>query len=288
MRCSALIMVLLVVATQAMSDTRSEVEKAINSKTDYWGDLAMVQPNGPSYEFFAKLMPPLRYVDTPFFHYPIVLSAPSGKVKGRLISNGSAVNALARQLNWRSETGVPVTFYLGELGSVFGDDLRDLTGPHYENGYLPIVRTQYRRGDASATEEAFASVDSSYAESGVVFVRFTGKGKLMATLSLTVDSVLPTANGVVRDSQGGALLWFDDGWKWTPGAQRLVTILSPDKPVFLAIFTKPAPGQFPKLDASIYDAQREKCIQAWESQLAKASSDANVSPCRYWVRTIGR
>jgi len=34
-------------------------DKAIQSKTDYWGDVAMRQPNGPSYDFFAKLLPPL-------------------------------------------------------------------------------------------------------------------------------------------------------------------------------------------------------------------------------------
>lgn len=276
MRYLALITVLLVIATQAMSDTRSEVEKAVASKTDYWGDLAMKQPCGPSYEFFEKLLPPLRYVDTSFFHYPIVLSAPSAAVKGRFVSNGSMVNALARQLNWRSETGNPVTFYLGEFGSVFGADLKDLEGPHYEQGYLPIILNKYRRGDTVASQEAFASID--YADRGMVFVRFTGKGKLMAQLAYTADAVLPTKDGVVHDLQGGVLLWFDDNWKWAPGAQRLVTILSPEKPVYLAIPTKAIAGDLPKLDASVYDAQRAKCISTWESVLAKGMQVETPEP----------
>ena len=44
---------------------------------------ALEQPNGPSYEFFKPLIPPLHYVNADFRHYPIVLSAPrSAKVTG--------------------------------------------------------------------------------------------------------------------------------------------------------------------------------------------------------------
>ena len=271
-----LIALMLVIAVQARADIKSEVTKAVASKTDYWGEKAMKQPGGPSYEFFANLLPPLRYVDTSFFHYPIVLSAPSAQVKARFVSNGSMVNALARVLNWRSEAGNPVTFYLDQWGSVFGADLSDLKGPTYEQAYLPIIQNHYRRGDAEAAQEAFASID--YADSGMVLLRFTGKGKLMAQLAYTADSVLPMANGVVRDLQGGALLWFDENWKWAPGAQRLVTVLSPDKPVYLAVPTKPITGDLPKLDASIYDAQRAKCIQTWQSLLDRGMQVETPEP----------
>src|SRR6516164_1471748 len=59
---------------------------------DLWGEAALAQPSGPSYAFFKDLLPPLRYANTAFRHYPIVLSAPLGPVKARWISNGSAVN----------------------------------------------------------------------------------------------------------------------------------------------------------------------------------------------------
>jgi hypothetical protein len=36
----------------------------------------MAQPNGPSYEFFAPLLPPPRYVHADFRHYPIILCPP--------------------------------------------------------------------------------------------------------------------------------------------------------------------------------------------------------------------
>ena len=43
---------------------------------DVWGELAMEQPDGPSYEFFEPLLPPPRYVHADFRYYPLVLSAP--------------------------------------------------------------------------------------------------------------------------------------------------------------------------------------------------------------------
>src|SRR5438552_17650194 len=98
-------------------------EDAIASKADLWGEAALKQPGGPSYEFFEKLLPPLRYVDANFRCYPIALSAPKQPVKARLVSDGSAVNALARQATWRSEAGIPVTFFVGDHREIFGSNL---------------------------------------------------------------------------------------------------------------------------------------------------------------------
>src|SRR5215204_2135565 len=58
--------------------------EAIAAKNDLWGELAMRQPNGASYEFFEPLLPPPRYVHADFRYYPLVLSAPNARVKARL------------------------------------------------------------------------------------------------------------------------------------------------------------------------------------------------------------
>ena len=52
------------------------LEEVLAAKQDLWGLAAIRQPGGPSYEFFARLLPPLRYVNAAFRYYPIVLSAP--------------------------------------------------------------------------------------------------------------------------------------------------------------------------------------------------------------------
>src|SRR5437588_1918856 len=83
------------------------------SHLDLWGEAAIRQPDGPSYEFFKDLLPPLRYVNTDFRHYPVVFGTPAGAVKPRYVSNGSAVNARANKPPMWKEVGVPVHFAVG-------------------------------------------------------------------------------------------------------------------------------------------------------------------------------
>ncbi|MFA6242345.1 MAG: hypothetical protein WC655_15530 [Candidatus Hydrogenedentales bacterium] len=75
------------------ADRSPTIDEVIEARTDILGDSGLRQPDGPSYEFFAEAMPPLRYVNAAFRHYPIVLAAPRNECKARLVSNGSAINA---------------------------------------------------------------------------------------------------------------------------------------------------------------------------------------------------
>src|SRR6476620_9888694 len=59
------------------------VQEMCDALTDVWGDAAMREPNGASYEFFKDLLPPLLWVNTDFRYYPIVLSAPQAPAKVR-------------------------------------------------------------------------------------------------------------------------------------------------------------------------------------------------------------
>ena len=58
------------------------------SLQDVWGEAATELPGGPSFQAFRDLLPPLRYTNTQFRDYPIVLSAPWRAAKARWISNG--------------------------------------------------------------------------------------------------------------------------------------------------------------------------------------------------------
>src|SRR6188508_3209914 len=119
---------------QTASPKLATVQEMIDARTDVWGDAAMRQPNGASYEFFENLLPPLRWVNTEFRHYPIVLSAPRAPQKTRLVSNGSAVNARANKPPMWFEQGVPVTFFVGGSAEAFGKDLSRLETPSYLDG----------------------------------------------------------------------------------------------------------------------------------------------------------
>src|SRR5437868_11189579 len=113
------------------------------AREDVWAEAAIRQPGGPSYEFFKDLLPPLRYVNTAFRHYPLALSAPAAAVKVRWVSNGSGVNLRADKPPMWRELGTPVRFLVGDKPEPFGDDPARITGPHFADGYLPVVRVGY-------------------------------------------------------------------------------------------------------------------------------------------------
>src|SRR5688500_18166197 len=134
-------------------------QQVLDSRSDLWGEAALEEAGGPTLEFFKDLLPPMRYVDARFRYYPIALGAPGAPIKARLVSNGSQINALANQPNWRNEVGLPVHIKVGREGVTFGEHLGQLEGPTYEQGYLPIVNLKYRHRDQVYQQEVFASCD---------------------------------------------------------------------------------------------------------------------------------
>jgi hypothetical protein len=268
-------LVVALVANQAHGQAAVPLDEAIASRRDLWGEASLRQPDGPSYEFFAPLLPPLRYVDAPFLHYPITLSAPASPVKGRLVSNGSAVNALARQPNWRGETGTPVTFRVGPAREVFGEDLRRLEGPKYERGYLPIVHLTYQSAGVTYAQEAFAAVDETLAARGAVFVRFTlaeskddNAGKVEAQIECPVPLV--GRGGAVRDARGKVLACYDGGWAFNSARNTLTALPAPGKSVSLLVFTSPTDEPVP-LAGGACDAAKRKTEAAWEEVLGRGT-----------------
>src|SRR6476660_5683515 len=170
------------------------LDEVIASGNDLWGEAAMAQPNGASYEFFEPLLTPLRYVHADFRYYPLVLSASRAKTKARLISNGSGVNLRGGSRSWK-EVGTPIVFRVGPDEFRFGD-LRDrVSDPKPAAGWLPIYEITYRHpfpvapvpmtpiDQQPATPEAeiyrlecFVSTEEPLAENAVVFVRFSLAG----------------------------------------------------------------------------------------------------------------
>src|SRR5262249_22024055 len=125
--------------------------EVVAAKRDVWGELAMRQPNGASYEFFEPLLPPPRYVNADFRYYPLVLSAPGGVVMARLISDGSGVNLRGGARSGR-DVGTPVFFRVGPDEFRFGG-LRDrLSLPRPAEGWLPIYEITYRHPYPVQTE----------------------------------------------------------------------------------------------------------------------------------------
>jgi hypothetical protein len=277
--------------------------QAIASRRDLWGDAAMRQPGGPSYEFFKKLLPPLRYVDADFHHYPIVLSAPGAAAKSRVISNGSALNALARQPNWKNESGTPVRVLVGNTRESFGEDLGRLDGPKYLDEYLPIVQLAYRDGAGKTyRQELFAAVSPDLAAKGAVLAKFdfpaADRGRIELRFE-TSDDFCKDDGGTITDSSGRLLASYDKNWVFQKFRSALVSKPQHNVSAAVVIYNRPADvkpstqsasthaamveeeeaaGEKPRsrpsaaIDRSFYDAQRQACIQRWDGLLKSGAT----------------
>src|SRR5262245_53460500 len=209
------------VAAQEKAPALPSAREMAEAREDVWGGAAIRQPGGPSFEFYKDLLPPLRYVNTAFRHYPIVLSAPGAAVKARWVSNGSALNALADKPPMWREVGTPVRFLVGEPPEPFGDDPGRLDGPRYDSGFLPIVQAAYQAGPSRVAQEAFAAVRGPLLEHGAVFLKFAAVGAPAAVAArVEHDRPLHAEKGSIRDDRG-VLVLFDPAWQWDPSRKEL-------------------------------------------------------------------
>ncbi len=248
------------------------VAEVVASKLDLWGEAALREPGGPSYEFFEKLLPPLRYVDAGFLHYPILLSAPGAAAKTRFVSNGSAFNALGRTPVWVNEIGVPIEVRVGDARETFGADSARLDGPRYVDGFLPIVQVGYAHGSERYGEECFASVDEKLAATGATCVRFDFAATDGGRIELRFDAgttLIPGAGGKVRDAAGKVLATYDDNWAWIPSRNMLLSKERHAASGYVLIFTQPVDAaDAPVASAERYRHERELAVARWNSLLA--------------------
>ena len=286
------------------------LDEAIASKRDLWGEAAMRQTNGASYEFFENLLPPPRYVNADFHYYPIVLSAPNAKVKARLISNGSGVNLRGGARSW-NEVGTPVLFRVGPDEFGFGGTPERVTHPTLEEGYLPIAEIRYFHPTPVQAEgkipfagpraervpetyrlEAFASTEPELAEHGIVLVKFWLASGTNGIVTVQVDAKpIKFGDGKITDDSGQTLLYLDEAWTWERG--RAHARIGTNRSATLAIATKPVGADQRSLASSgaknqslltpaptrfTYEEQREKCIATWNGILAAGMTVQTPEP----------
>jgi hypothetical protein len=260
---------LALVCLSAKAD--GDLKAALASRGDLWGDQAIQQPGGPSYAFFEKLLPPLRYVNTSYREYPLVLSAPLAQTNARLISNGSAVNVPTHPEQDGRWWGYPVglTFHVGASDEIFGQDHTKLTGPRFDHGYLPIVHTSYKAEQQQIDEEAFVPAHGAWADHAAVFVKFSTPQR-NCRISAAVDSSTPLhlQGNSLLNAKGQTFVLLDDHWQFDEKQKRLTASLDPQHPLMLAVFTTPAE---PPADVLGYDQLRQDCIDTWEKTLARCA-----------------
>lgn len=279
-------------------------QQIIESKTDLLGEAALKQPGGPSFEFFADKLPPLRYVDALYKHYPIVLSGPRSVVKGKVLSNGGIINPLARQYEWIGEAGIPWHVVLGPRHLPFGEDLSKLTGPHFAEGYLPIVQLEYASEDGIYREECFAATDPKLAAAGAIFVRFEFPGANHGRLDLEMESgnellrggapqhlvldntpsLQPSTTG--RENSPKVRLAYDDNFEWRAARSSLISKEQHGAVAYVVVFTNAVdPAIVVPNRPMWYRSEREKCEKTWNDLL---SAGTQVSVPEEYVNNAWR
>jgi hypothetical protein len=266
---------MLFLAVASAAEEVPSVDEIIAAGTDILGEAAMRQTNGPSYEFFVDAMPPLRYVNAEFRHYPVVLAAPRNGCKARLVSNGSAVNAKGGNPTWH-DVGTPVSFYVGAEETAFGADVAKLDGPRLAQGYLPIVEMSYRDGETTYRQETFVSTAPGLANHGAVFVRFSsvgGAGKVTARLASSEP--LRLSDGELCSARDQVVVQCSSNWEWNAAQQKLSAAIAPDGEAILAIFTQPvakSPSATRELNGEEFRNQRKQCATTWQELLDRGAT----------------
>ena len=245
-------------------------EEMAASPRDVWGEASLKHPDGPSYEFFRDLLPPLRYVNTRFREYPITLCAPAAPVKARWVSNGSAVNARAEKKPMWKEDGFPISFHVGEPPEPFGEDPSRQDRPRYREGYLPVVQVAYAKGETTYEQEAFVPAGGPLAEHGAAVLRFSARGTTgPVTARLDFDQPVVVGDGSVRDVGGRGLLLYGPGWTWDDARKTLRASPALGRPVFLAVLTRPMPPPFPALTEALVGQELQDCLGRWKDLVGR-------------------
>ena len=117
---------------------------------------------------------------------------------------------------------------------------------------------------------AVLEVAPELADRGAVCVRFTARragGRVIARVD--GEGVFAAADSTVRDEKGRGVVRYGRGWEWNAPRRELAVDLAADASADLTVFTNPTdqPGPLPA-----YDAERQRCTEAWKQLLSRGAT----------------
>lgn len=139
-------------------DYIDSVNRALAAKTDVWGEEALAQPNGPTYDALKDKLHPLMhlfkwYSQSGIYYIPFgaqdtVMGGADYALHyadgGQIVSRRAEVPPAVIPASAPSYAGKRLTIFVGGDGfERYGSDLARLPMPTLANGYLPILQVNY-------------------------------------------------------------------------------------------------------------------------------------------------
>ena len=254
------------------------LDQIIQSNRDLITDYALARPEGPTYENIAPLMTPARWVTAQFKHFPVVLSAPSAAVKGRIVSNGSILNPVANNPPTWKESGRALHLFVGDHEEPFGQSFQSSSEGTWLDGWKPLWQVNSQSKDHQVVQlEVFAPVEPELATQGSLFFQLKSLSSKPARITIklaeeTNQTISPAALKNPQKSNATTELnpdhWLRLGPSWNPDPTNKLkwsASLTPGQAAQGWLLTRPK-----KFTADFnYNAARAACIKTWDQIIEK-------------------
>lgn len=257
-----------------------QVNEALRSKTDLWGEQLLALPEGPTYENIKDFLAPLKLMGTAVTESGVYY-IPFGRPLNR---GGFGPAALhlgdGSQIISQVSSGDKVTVLVGASGNErYGLAETRLAEECLEEGYYPILQNHYR--DVNGVEY-FQESFSDYLFSTTELVSFiklkVSKGKTAIdsvkvvfhfsdNCSLTLENnLLKTEKGVRAIISPGAKLEENNRVVYS------LDISNSSKELYIARLLHPSDCMETEITPALYLAEKKELKEYWDGELAKGAT----------------
>lgn len=267
-----------------------QLKAARASAKDYFWEKLKAEHKPPTYNNVKNFLAPIAYVNAPWKYIGVILSPEGSSQKMRVIENGSEIDAgLTRRTPIHADAwAYAKTFirvYAGPQNQIFGLNEHRQGLPHYEDGYLPVLRVSYRVGGTTYKETVLArrliaSYRSPYLDTpGVAaYIKVTAEnapGEIAFRVTAPkVDYGFPIVPLGFRhdkwtDGLNNVIAWFSKGAKYDAKTHLVHYKLDKGQSAYVVFpFRKQPAGTVAAADAHSFNVANADVASTWKKQLA--------------------
>ncbi|WP_010273137.1 hypothetical protein [Paenibacillus senegalensis] len=266
------------------------VNQALASKTDFWGEQVLALPEGPTYDNVKDFLVPLMMMGTDstvsgVYYLPFGLAETSGGGVPYELTVADGSQIFSDSVTARP--GRNTLFFVGAEGTErMGEVIARLGEPELWQGYLPALQTEYiDRQGVRYNQEMFA-VKIPETTSLVSMIKITANRNGAETSSATIKARLNDSglsvdgNRLVANSN--VYMMFSSGGSFDPSSSELSFELDLsdglDHSVYMIRFNKPSPSLSRQVDEVGHQAARDALKVYWDGKLDNGTSFSVPEP----------